>query len=278
MHPGMTPSTPKLLAPCLLASLSLGSAVLAGCSGAGNDEPVDSTGSAYSESANEDTAFKFFVSKGLTEDQSAGIVGNLIQESDVNPSVFQYGGGPGRGIAQWSAGGRWDSDRDDNVVWYADTHGQSRYSLTLQLDFIWYELTERGYGYGALRGAPNLTDATIDFEVDFEGCGQCDQSERIAYAQQVLNAFGGHGGGGGGGGAAPDACNKGNGFCTETLQCDSGHWIVRQDDPSACTTTENVEEPCSVGGGYCTETLQCDGGHWIPRNDDPSACTSGPGA
>lgn len=79
------------------------------------------------------------------------------------------------------------------------------------------------------------------------------------------------------GGPSPDACDKGNGFCTETLQCDNGHWIVRQDDPAACTTIEKVQEPCNVGGGYCTQTLQCDGGHWVPRQDDPNACTSGPG-
>jgi uncharacterized membrane protein YgcG len=89
---------------------------------------------------------------------------------------------------------------------------------------------------------------------------------------------GGGGSSSGGGGSSPDACNKGQGFCTETLQCDNGHWIVRQDDPNACTTVENVEEPCSVGGGYCTATLQCENGHWVPRVDDPAACTSGPGA
>jgi hypothetical protein len=81
-----------------------------------------------------------------------------------------------------------------------------------------------------------------------------------------------------GGGSSPDACSKGNGFCTETLQCDGGHWIERQDDPAACTTVENVQESCSAGSGYCTKTLQCDGGHWVPRQDDPAACTSGPGA
>jgi hypothetical protein len=86
------------------------------------------------------------------------------------------------------------------------------------------------------------------------------------------------GGGGGGGGSAPDACNKPAGFCTETLQCENGHWIIRQDDPHACTTVENVNEPCNVGGGYCTETLQCENGHWVPRVDDPARCTSGPGS
>ncbi len=86
------------------------------------------------------------------------------------------------------------------------------------------------------------------------------------------------GGGGGGGSTKADACDKGNGFCTLTLQCDQGHWIVRQDDPAACTTVENVQEPCNAGGGFCTNTLQCDNGHWVPRVDDPAACTSGPGA
>jgi hypothetical protein len=86
------------------------------------------------------------------------------------------------------------------------------------------------------------------------------------------------GGGGGGGSTAADACTEGGGFCTATLQCDNGHWIVRQDDANACTTVANVEEPCNVGGGYCTNTLQCENGHWVPRVDDPAACTSGPGS
>jgi uncharacterized membrane protein YgcG len=100
---------------------------------------------------------------------------------------------------------------------------------------------------------------------------------------------GGGGGGSGGGGSSgggsssggatsADACSEGDGFCTETLQCDGGHWIVRQDDPAACATVEDVAEPCQQDDGYCTHTLQCDGGHWVPRASDPAACTSGPGA
>jgi uncharacterized membrane protein YgcG len=80
----------------------------------------------------------------------------------------------------------------------------------------------------------------------------------------------------GGSSAAADACTEGEGFCTETLQCDHGHWIIRSDDPNACSTVKNVEESCKEGDGYCTATLQCDGGHWVPRSSDPDACTSGP--
>jgi len=88
------------------------------------------------------------------------------------------------------------------------------------------------------------------------------------------------GGGGGGDNAttSADACNHGPGYCTATLQCDDGHWIVRQDDPHACTTVVNVQEPCDKGPGFCTSTLQCENGHWVPRWDDPHACTSGPGS
>jgi lysozyme len=85
------------------------------------------------------------------------------------------------------------------------------------------------------------------------------------------------GGGSSGGATSPDACTQGDGFCTATLQCDNGHWIVRQDDSAACTTVDDVQEPCSQAGGYCTATLQCDGDFWVPRPDDPTACTSGPG-
>jgi hypothetical protein len=140
--------------------------------------------------ANDQAAFTFFVRKGLTSFQSAGIVGNLDQESGVDPTIAQYGGGPGRGIAQWSVGDRWDSASNDNVVWYAGTKGESPTSLDLQLEFIWYELTQIGYGYSDLTASTNLNDATVAFMSEYEICGTCDASQRLAYADDVLNAYG----------------------------------------------------------------------------------------
>jgi uncharacterized membrane protein YgcG len=115
--------------------------------------------------------------------------------------------------------------------------------------------------------------------VDYEGA----TFYAIRYSGMTAGSSSGGGGSSGGGSSsgsssAPDACDKGDGFCTATLQCDGGQWIVRQDDPAACTTVEDVQEPCSAAGGYCTETLQCENGYWVPRQDDPAACTSGPGA
>lgn len=226
-----------------LLPLTATAALLAACSGAPDQgEDTSSTGE-EALTSNERTAFEFFVSKGLTHAQAAGIVGNLIQESNVLPGAVQPGG-PGRGIAQWSAGGRWNSDYHDNLVWYAGSHGESDYSLTAQLQFIWYELQNfSGYGLSRLRAAGNVSSATVVFQNDFEGCGQCEETQRIRYAEQVLAAFGGGGGGGGGSGSCysttlgrtmpQNACVQSRAD-RQWYQCSAGHWVDRWTDPTAC--------------------------------------------
>jgi hypothetical protein len=173
----------------LAAASLVAVAALGACSAAPPGEAVGTSSAALT--GNDMTAYEFFVAKGLTSYQAAGIVGNLDQESGMDPTISQYGGGPGRGIAQWSAGGRWDTDSNDNVEWYAAKEGESATSLELQLQFIWYELTTfSGYGLSELRASTNVSAATIAFETYYEGCGECDQSNRIAYAQAALNAYG----------------------------------------------------------------------------------------
>jgi hypothetical protein len=152
-----------------------------------------------SAASNDEIAFDYFVGKGLTERQSAGVVGNLIQESGspINPYADQPGG-PGMGIAQWSEGGRWDTDSRDNVVWYVGLSARSRYSLTAQLDFTWYELsTFSGYGLADLRASTSVSTATTVFMQKFERCGTCATTQRIAYADDVLARYGSGGTGGG---------------------------------------------------------------------------------
>jgi hypothetical protein len=177
----------------VVSVVTLAAVAAGGCSSSGSaegsGESLASTSSALT--ANDQAAYDYFIGKGLTSFQAAGIIGNLDQESGMDPTISQYGGGPGRGIAQWSAGGRWDTDSNDNVLWYAGMQGASPYSLTLQLEFIWYELTTfSGYGLSELRSSTNVTDATIAFETYYEGCGECDQSTRISYAETALAAYG----------------------------------------------------------------------------------------
>lgn len=92
--------------------------------------------------SNIEKAYNYFIARGLTPAQSAGIVGNLIAESGVDPAINQTGGGPGRGIAQWSAGDRWDKNPNGNVVAFAALYNPPAQptDLVVQLDFIWYEM------------------------------------------------------------------------------------------------------------------------------------------
>ncbi len=159
---------------------------LAGCT----SEAFEATEQASTTSfANDQPAFEFFVGKGLTGFQAAGIVGNLDQESGVDPNSVQAGG-PGRGIAQWSVGGRWDSSANDNATAYATQQGLGLHTLNLQLEFIWYELTTIGYGYTQLEATTNVTDATVVFMTKYEICGTCDQTNRVNDAKAVLAAYG----------------------------------------------------------------------------------------
>ena len=184
-----------LLAPraAVVVGAAFAAVTLAACGqgapgGGAADERVEESASALT--ANDKVAFDYFLAKGLTPVQAAGIVGNLDQESNMDPGAVQPGG-PGRGIAQWSVGGRWNSDAGDNAVAYAASHGKSVTSLGLQLDFIWFELTSfSAYGLAALKKATTTSAATLAFMTDFEACGNCLSSQRIAYAQAALAAYG----------------------------------------------------------------------------------------
>lgn len=137
---------------------------------------------------NEAAAFSFLVEKGLTAEQAAGVVGNLDQESGMDPTIHQIGGGPGRGIAQWSAGGRWDTYAGDNVVEFAA--GADPYDLQVQLDFIWFELTTFSYyGLANLEAATTIEEAVIAFQDDYEGCGTCHTDRRIGFALDAYDLY-----------------------------------------------------------------------------------------
>jgi hypothetical protein len=144
--------------------------------------PAAATTSALPPTAR--TAFTFFVKKGLTPVQAAGVVGNLMQESNVNPRSNQ-GGGPGRGIAQWSEGARWDS-----LVAFARRRHASPLALGTQLQYLWHELsTIPNYGLGELRTAKSVPAATRVFEKRFEICGECNEPRRIELARTALRAY-----------------------------------------------------------------------------------------
>lgn len=159
-----------------------GLALVAGCLETPDGLAEDT--SALSPSPNDQRAFTFFVGKQLTDVQAAGIVGNLDQESQMDPGAVQPNG-VGHGIAQWSEPGRWD-----DLVAYANSTGQAPGSLDVQLEFIWRELPS--YGLARLRAATDVAVATVAFQDDYEQCGNCAQDTRIRDARAALAAYGGH--------------------------------------------------------------------------------------
>jgi hypothetical protein len=198
---------------------------------------------------NDRTAFDYFRSHGLSAEQAAGIVGNLDQESGNDPTKYQYDNGPGRGIAQWTSGGaagdRWNGPGSDSSVAFAASEHASVWSLSTQLDFIWYELTHvSGDGLASLKQQTSVDGAESVFQSEFERCGACAASQRIEYAQAAYNAF------------SKDPVSSGSGgSCTQNYgSCSVGGESGSCIDTSACGGSGGVSTP-----GYCPgpNNVQC---------------------
>jgi peptidoglycan hydrolase-like protein with peptidoglycan-binding domain len=89
---------------------------------------------ASSATATGATIIDFFVGKGLTPEQSAGIAGNLYIESTFKTGAIGDRG-TSKGLAQWH------NERWSNLVAWCEGEGMDPYSVTGQLEFLWHELT-----------------------------------------------------------------------------------------------------------------------------------------
>lgn len=109
-----------------------------------NDEEISKQKSSVKFSENMSTLDKgkqvinFFVNKGLTKEQAAGIAGNFFMESSFNTEILGDNN-TSFGIAQWH-GPRWEKLKQ-----FAKAKGASEKDLHTQLEYAWEELqtTER---------------------------------------------------------------------------------------------------------------------------------------
>lgn len=129
--------------------------------------------------------------EGFTEEAIAGILGNLQQESTLNPALHQANGGIGRGLAQWSTGGRWDTSQP-NLLAYAKQQNLPPYSAEAQTGFMLLEM-KNGWGGFNLEHYKNLTDvaaATIYFHDVYERSADSPEfvaNVRVGYAATWYN-------------------------------------------------------------------------------------------
>lgn len=145
---------------------------------------------------NEEITWNFLRGKGFSPESTAGIMGNLKQESGLDPKCYQYGGGPGRGIAQWTVG----SNRFQNLESRATSMGTTWDTLEPQLEHLYFELNGGeattvfilNRDYGGLAGFKAMTDvnkATLAFEKAFERAGIPAMENRYKYANEYYNRY-----------------------------------------------------------------------------------------
>jgi N-acetylmuramoyl-L-alanine amidase len=210
-----------------------------GCS---QGDTAGSSGDALVGSNNDEKVFNYFVGKGYTAIQAAGIVGNMVHESGVNPEKLQGGtvtktppvaDGVGWGIVQWTPASK--------ILDYARSVGKPAYEIETQLELLWKQLegvvlSEKQAG-DDLKATTNVRDAVLAFQgntlvggryVGFERPRDQASSvpDRIAAAKATLRKYGG--------GSAPGAvqttgsagdctCSANNSGAGTTVVLDPGH-------------------------------------------------------
>jgi hypothetical protein len=162
---------------------------LSGGDAGGNSQGDDEEGSpTLTGNTNAEKVFNYLVDAGFTEQAAAGVIGNLMQESGVNPNSNQHGGGPGRGIMQWGTGAgsgqRWDA-----LTAWAEASGKDPRSLDTQIQWMMKEMHQRGT-FKRLKGLTSVRAATDLFEKEMEGAGKPIMENRYKYAADALASFG----------------------------------------------------------------------------------------
>jgi GH24 family phage-related lysozyme (muramidase)/uncharacterized protein (DUF2345 family) len=144
--------------------------------------PVSQPPSAAVQGARAQQAFDYFVGQGWSREQAAGIVGNLIQESNLNPTALNSRENA-QGIAQWTPSG----GRQATVARFL---GKSvlQASFEEQLIAIQWELnnSERRAAQ-RLRATVTVDEAAAVVDRYYERSAGTELSQRISNSRALLN-------------------------------------------------------------------------------------------
>jgi len=167
-------------------------------------------------SDNAEKIYNFFTGQGFKPFQAAGIMGNMMDESKLNPrSIEPYPTegdqprrGKGFGLVQWTF-----ADRQEPLEQKAAAAGVLPSDLGIQLQYVMDELQGRWKStYDKFLATTTVEQATEVILVEYEIPGNKARArrERIPYARDFLIQFGSSSGGG-----APSSgsvvCGGGNG-------------------------------------------------------------------
>jgi hypothetical protein len=131
--------------------------------------------------ANSKEIYDFFIAQGFTNFQAAAWVGNLNQESGLDPTTVNRKGAIG--IAQWLYPSR------KNALITRPGYN----TLQVQLDYIMEELNSAEFSgiYNEIKATTNITDATLVIRTEYEkpGESEADDARRLAYAEFIFEKF-----------------------------------------------------------------------------------------
>jgi tape measure domain-containing protein len=186
--PGTLPGAPP--APALPGAAGGGGAGAGGSAGrAATERAAESIGAQIAKSLQS--------ALNLTPAQAAGIVGNLIRESGLNPRINEGGavglprGVGGYGLAQWTG------SRQTDLVRFAGGPAAAG-NLQTQLRFMVSELLgPESRALASLRRATTPEEAAVVFDRDYERSGIKALPERKANARRVFSEIAGTGPGAG---------------------------------------------------------------------------------
>ena len=138
---------------------------------------------------NPNTIIEFFINKGLTAPQAAGIAGNIKTESAGTWQTGVIGdGGTSMGLAQWHKTRllRLNQFSTDKKLKITDP--------TAQLEYLWYELQNKEYkAYQKLVKTDTPENAAISFMVNFERPASSNNTKkrkkRANQARKLYNKF-----------------------------------------------------------------------------------------
>lgn len=121
--------------------------------------------------------WQFLKSKGYSEQATAGILGNMEQESGIMPDIDEGGGGPGYGLVQWTSPVAGESGRAyvQRLLAQAGISGDYR-NINTQLQLLDWHMhngqyiptSAYPYSVAQFKALTDIGTATMAFEANFE--------------------------------------------------------------------------------------------------------------
>lgn len=145
-----------------------------GTGGTGSGTPPELT---TEKEKNAWAVWQFLKSKGYSEQATAGILGNMEQESGIMPDIDEGGGGPGYGLVQWTSPVAGESGRPyvQRLLAQAGISGDYR-NINTQLQLLDWHMhngqyiptSAYPYSVAQFKALTDIGTATMAFEANFE--------------------------------------------------------------------------------------------------------------